>query len=150
MGLDLLGKEWGFALVNRNKKGNTPPLQFKSEFNELISKYPSFDIIYTDGSKEGEKVGCAAVHASDIYKTRLPSIYTAEIQAIDIALRVLSTEDDTDFLICSDSLSVLQALHKRDLSNPFVQKILIRHHNISTSKNFIFSWLPGHVGIQGN
>jgi hypothetical protein len=54
----------------------------------VLNIYPDFEYIYTDGSKSGSKVGCAAVTSGSPYKMRLPdrcSVYTAELQAIKLA-----------------------------------------------------------------
>lgn len=48
----------------------------------------------------------------------------------------------------SESLSVLQSLHKRNLSNPTVHQVLIKR--LSVSQNFVFCCLSSHVGIQDN
>ena len=55
-----------------------------------------------------------------------------------------------NFIIFSDSLSVLQSLKNRNLSNPLIQQLLLKHHNLSSSINIVFCWLPSHIGIQGN
>ena len=139
--------------LSKDKKSSTSPLEFNSKFNELKSNYPSHTAIYTDGSKDGTKVGCASVSELHTNKMRLPdnsSIYSAEVLAISLALRFISSCARKDFMIFSDSLSVLQSLHKRDTSNPLVQKLLLQHHALSSRKNITFCWLPSHVGIQGN
>mgnify|MGYP001164295061 CR=1 FL=1 len=59
----------------------------------------------------------------------------------------LEFKDVTDELIClgifgPKSRDLLSKITQYDLSNENVK--------FSTSKNIIFCWLPGHVGIQGN
>ena len=77
--------------------------------------------IYTDGSKDDEKVGCAAAKYDDCKKMRFPdgsSVFIAEAKAIDLALDFLKTCTYTDkFGIFSDSLSVLQALNHTSSKN---------------------------------
>ena len=66
--------------------------------------------MYTDGSKEDSKVGCAVISDNHSNMQRIPddsSIFTAEAKAIDLALDFISTCDPNNkFIIFSDSLSV--------------------------------------------
>ncbi len=139
--------------LSNNKKSCTSSLEFQSKFAELKSQYPNHFAVYTDGSKDHGKVGCASASELHTSKVRLPdnaSIFSAEVQAIDLALRFISNLDRKDYIIFSDSLSVLQSLKNRNLSNPLIKQLLIKHHNISVSKNIVFCWLPSHSGIHGN
>ena len=135
------------------KKSSTNSLEFRSKFLELKSQYPDHIAVYTDGSKDGDKVGCASVselHTSRVRLRDRSSIFTAEVQAIYLALHFISSNNNKEFIIFSDSLSVLQSLNNRNFSNPLVQQLLIKYHKLSTQKDIIFCWLPSHVGISGN
>ena len=78
------------------------------------SNYTNSTYIYTDGSKDAMRVGCAMV--SDNYSENMrildgSSIFTAEAKAIDLALDFTAVcEISNNFLIFSDSLSVLKSL----------------------------------------
>ena len=55
----------------------------------MQSRYKSYHHIYTDGSKEDSKVGCASISDNHSNMQRIPddsSIFTAEAKAIDLAL----------------------------------------------------------------
>ena len=83
--------------------------------------------IYTDGSKQDEKVACAFISPNFTISIRLPdnsSIFTAEAKAIDIALYHIRDQPEKQFIIYSDSLSVLRSLKNLDHKNPLVQQIL--------------------------
>ena len=112
------------------------------------------NIFYTDGSKDEEKVGCAAAKYDDCKKMRIPdgsSVFTAEAKAIDLALDFVNTCTYTGkFVIFSDSLSVLQALNRTSSKNSQIQHLLLKHHEISSSKTVIYCWIPSHIGIYGN
>ena len=141
-----------FDLCN-DKKSETSSVEFQSKFSELKSQYPDHIPIFTDGSKDGDKVGCASVSHLHTYKMRLPdksSIFSAEIKAIDLAFRFISTLNDKKFIIFSDSLSVLQSLKGKRLTNPLIQNLLLKYHLLSSEKEIVFCWLPSHVGISGN
>ena len=76
--------------LSNNKKSTTNPLEFRSNFLELKSQYPDHVAVYTDGSKDGDKVGCASVSDFHTSKARLrdnSSIFSAEVQAIYLALK---------------------------------------------------------------
>ena len=152
---------WELALPNVNmsckigKKTSTNPYDFLSKFYELTNMYSEFNFIYTDGSKSGDKVGCAAVTSGGPCKMRLPdrcSVYTAELQAIKIALVQIKESTHNAFVICSDSLSALQAIEYRDINHPLVLDILTEHHSLlrRSGKVIMFLWVPSHVGIPGN
>ena len=120
----------------------------------MQSYYSDHEHIYTDGSKDEEKVGCAAAKYDDCEKMRIPdgsSVFTAEAKAIDLALDIVNTCTYTDtFVIFSDSLSVLQALNHTSSKNSQIQHLLLKHHEISSSKSVIYCWIPSHIGIYGN
>ena len=92
-----------FSLHN-DKKSQTDPLVFRTKYHELLSNFPSYETIFTDGSKDGDTAGSACVTPSDTYKCRLPdnaSIFSAEIKAIDLALDHIEQSRSSDFIIFS-------------------------------------------------
>ena len=64
------------------------PLVFKQKLAEIKqSKHPAIEI-YTDGSKNKDKIAAAAVINHDVFSVRLPNeatIFTAEAKAIQLA-----------------------------------------------------------------
>ena len=97
-------------------------------------RYKNNQQIYTDGSKEDSKVGCAVKSDSQGDVQRVPdgpSIFTAEANAIDLALDFISTCDaNNKFIIFSDSLSVLKAMNHTSSKNPQIQKRLEKCHEL--------------------
>ena len=91
------------------------------------SRYKNYQQVYTVGSKEDSKVGCAVI--SDNYSNMqcIPddsSIFTAEAKAVDLALDFIRTCDTNNkFIIFSDSLSVLKAMNHTSSKNPQIQKL---------------------------
>jgi len=67
-----------------------------------------------------------------------------------LALRFISSHSGDKYIIYSDSLSVLQSLKGKNLRNPLIQQLLLKHDRLSPSKSIVFCWLPSHVGIGGN
>ena len=136
------------------RKASTDPLDFQSCFYDVRFKYPNFSFVYTDGSKDGNKVGSAAVTTGTTYKQRIPdvcSVYTAELQAILLALAHIHCSVARGFVICSDSPSALRAIKNRKIDHPLVLDILTKHHQlIKRYKVIIFCWVPSHVDIPGN
>ena len=57
---------------HNDKKSQTDPLVFRTDFHELLSDYPNYMTIFTDGSKDGDTAGSARVTSADTYKCRLP------------------------------------------------------------------------------
>ena len=101
--------------LHKSKKSLYDSHLIKQNFQELQSRLSDYQHIYTDGSKNEDKVGCAYISGSHHEKIRLPdgsSIFTAESKAIDMALDyIMNNSLDNKFAIFSDSLSVLKSLN---------------------------------------
>ena len=79
------------------------------------------------------------------------SVFTAEAKDINLALDFVTYCTYTDkFVIFSYSLSVLQTLNHTSLKNSQIQHLLLKHHEISSSKSVIYCWIPSHIGIYSN
>ena len=139
--------------LHKNKKTEVESHIFKNEFLEIKSNYKHYLSIYTDGSKQDEKVACSVISPNFTDSIRLPdnsSIFTAEAKAIDIALYHIRDQSEKQFIIYSDSLSVLKSLKDLHHTNPLIQQILKKYYYLSASKEIVFCWLPSHVNIRGN
>ena len=139
--------------LNRSKKSQTHPTSYISSFLDIRARYPNHTCLYTDGSKVGECVGSAAVAPSGILRCRIPdgaTVFSAEMKALLLALDFIESADDDRFIIFTDSLSSMQALQSRKLSDPLVLEFLERFDLMSTEKNIVLCWLPSHIGIEGN
>ena len=140
-------------LVNHDK-ANTSPEVLKTLFYSVKSTFNDYIEIYTDGSKIGETVGCAAVCDGRIKNIRLPdkcSIYTAELHAIRIALDFVKRYKKASFVIYSDSLSSLQAIQNFQIDNETIFDIVkVYTQLVQNQKRIVLCWVPSHVGIPGN
>ena len=75
--------------LHTGKKSDSNPHLLKESFHQLQFQFIDYQCIYTDGSKEENKVGCATFTNGNCKTLRLPdgsSIFTAEAKAIDLAL----------------------------------------------------------------
>jgi ribonuclease HI len=135
-------------------KSDTPPHIYRAEYMLIKEKYLEFCPIYTDGSKHEEKVSAAYSTAAGTRSIRLPdgtSIFTAEASAIIQALRYIAVSHRENFIIFSDSLSILQSIDNQTSSNPLIGNILQSLVHIhEQNKELLFCWVPGHCGISGN
>ena len=140
--------------IHSGCKSDTDPHIYKMLFHEVLDEHPDHICIYTDGSKESDIVGSAAVSGQSVMQCRLPnhsSVFTAELQAISLALDFIENSRQDQFLIFSDSLSSLQAIQNHHFDVPLIRNILERCHNLqTTNKSVSFWWIPSHVGIRGN
>ena len=139
--------------LHKNKNSEVKSHIFKNEFLEIKSKYKHHLSIYTDGPKQDEKVACSIISPNFTDYIRLPdnsSFFTAEAKAIDIALYHIIDQSEKQFIIYSDSLSVLKSLKDLHHRNPLIQQILKKYYYLSVSKDIIFCWLPSHNNIRGN
>lgn len=150
----LQGALFDFTMRYLGKKSDTSPAYYKNMFGQIMEAYSGFIRIFTDGSKNGTVVSAAAVSELSTLSERLPdnsSVFSAELHAVRLALRIMKLLQHRQFLVLCDSLSILQALHNKKLENPLVVEILNTIHYLkSRGKNIIFFWLPSHVGIAGN
>ena len=139
------------------KKETTNPLVYKQGYLELREKFPEHKHIFTDGSKSEFGVASAALMQTvpDTSLTlKLPSeasIYTAELHALLLSLKMIYQSQHKKFLIFCDSLSALQAVAGRNLNHP----VLLDFHKLHTLLCFeeydiTFVWIPSHIGIRGN
>ena len=124
---------------------------FKSRFNEVKQNYLDFCHIYTDGSKVETKVASAYVcpYGTRGYRLRDGcSIFTAEEGAINKALTYVKISSMKNFVIFSDSMSVLQAVESK---NPLVNRVLQTCQEIFSGNKYItFCWIPSHKDIIWN
>ena len=75
--------------LHSGKKSESNPHILKDDFRRLQSRYKNDQQIYTDGSREDSKVGCAVLSDNHSNMQRIPddsSIFTAEAKAVDLAL----------------------------------------------------------------
>ena len=85
-----------------------------------------YEKIYTDGSKFADAVGAASVTGpgyKKVFKARLPScssIFSAEVKALQLALKMVYQSKRKKFLILSDSLSSLMAIQEKKLDHPYL------------------------------
>ena len=102
----------------------------------------NFNHIYTDGSKDDIKVGCAIVSDDFSETMRIPdgsSIFTAEAKAIDLALDLIANcETYNKFAIFSDSLSVLKSLDRLQNIPKFKNYQMV--NSIETNISCDFPW----------
>jgi len=81
-------------------KSNTPPEIFKHCFYELCHEFKNYYRIFTDGSKEGNRVAAAVVHQDNTKCVRLPdtaSIFRAELYALLPAIDVFRRSKEKIF-----------------------------------------------------
>ena len=108
------------------EKSTTNDLVYQQAYREFVSMFPDHERIYTDGSKSADAVGAASVRGNDfsnVFRARLPScssIFSAEMKALLLALRMVYQARGDRFLILSDSLSSLMAIQERKLDHPFL------------------------------
>ena len=139
--------------LHKNKKSKVDSHIFKTEFLEIKSTYKHYMSIYTDGSKQDEKVACAGISPNFKDNIRLldnSSILTAEAKAIDIALYHIRDQPEIQFIIYSDSLSVLRSLKNFDHRNPLIQQIFRKYNYLSTFREIVFVGFPSHSNIPSN
>ena len=127
----------------------------------MKDKWPSSTYIFTDGSLDPvqKKVGIGvyipnenvslALRAQDYY-----SICSAEVMAIQIAIKKALLLKIKDFLILSDSKSALDRLSRNGLvtDNDWITLSTRKSYFLAKAqnRNVQLVWIPSHTNIQGN
>jgi len=125
----------------------------KAKYQEIRHAYPHHEAVYTDGSKINNNTASAAVIQKHTLMKRIPnksSIFSAELHAIQIALSHIQQYPNEKYIIFSDSLSSLQAIRSNNPKNPLVINIQTQLHQLLSSTDILFCWIPSHIGIAGN
>lgn len=123
-------------------------------FCNSLEPTPSF--IYTDASKQEDRVGIGIINSSRGITisgsgNSLNSIFTAEGAAIYLAIKHLCTLKQRYYLF-TDSLSCVRALEKVNDRSPTVilNIVAIMHQNSSKFMSLDIAWIPAHIGIPDN
>ena len=81
----------------------------------------------------------------------IDALVSAEARAIHLGFNFIQLSFRKNFIIFSDSLSVLSAIKNKNWKNPFIAQLLIHYNTLmSLGKKIILFWIPSHVGISGN
>jgi ribonuclease HI/endonuclease/exonuclease/phosphatase family metal-dependent hydrolase len=143
-----------FLDLAKYKKADTPPSLLVNAFHQLQNRYPTSTFLYTDGSKIGKDVGAAVFshsHTAQLHLAFYSSIFCAELVALLKALRMITESEKSEFVVCTDSCSALQALQHLYSNNPLVREISeIRQRIHLQGKELRFIYSPSHIGIRGN
>ena len=143
----LLEKSEVILDLNKLSKKKTYPLIYPENLPNNQDNILYYLPIYADGSRDNNGTGCGAVLNNKTMKKSLrkeDSIFTAEICAINLALKIISNNKSKKFIIYSDSISVLHSIKNQKLDNPLIVNILNKLHALRQSKKSY------SAGIQGN
>ena len=92
--------------------------------------------------------------SNTVISMRLPdsaSVFTAEVWAIIKALEQIKDSIASKYIVFTDSLSCLQALHHMKLKHPLIGMVIRKCVFLNIAKTYIvFCWIPSHTGIKGN
>ena len=86
----------------------------------------------------------------------MASVYTAECLVVELAVDYANRDPTKSYLICTDSLSLVQSLKAAPFlsnSNRYIYNIRkeLQQFKANTMANSItIMWIPAHVGIVGN
>ena len=137
------------------KKDRTDASIYQQLFMEIRDRYRDYIPVYTDGSRDGNAVACATVFPPNtVISMRLPdsaSVFTAEVWAIIKALEQIKESFASKYIVFTDSLSCLQALHHMKMEHPLIGMVIRKGVFLNiANKDIIFCWVPSHTGIKGN
>nr|WP_160869998.1 reverse transcriptase domain-containing protein [Pantoea sp. Taur] len=143
-----------YLQLSRSTKENTSTSDYRKRFEKIISSLPEHQLIFTDGSKSDSSTASAFVTSDSTHKFKLHqlcSVYTAEVNAIAMALQHSMNLPIKNVTLVSDSLSALKSLENMYSNHPGIQRILeIEKMMTENNKSIHYIWVPGHIGIKGN
>ena len=117
-------------------KKDTPSHVFIQKFNEIMDEHSYCTPIYTDGSKDNDRVRCGLIINNASIKQRLPS--NASILPLKLPDSIAESDND-HFILFSDSLSVLLLLHNEEMDNPLILLLLQKTSSFELrSQNYSF------------
>jgi len=117
----------------RNCSNNWPIYENDNQVRDTTSEYSA---IYTDRSRDGDRVTSAAVFGQHVYSLRLLSVQKLT-QYFLLFKFVVASSDKSKLMFCSDCLSCLKIVE--------IYKCLV-----GIGKHVIYTWIPSHMGIYGN
>ena len=122
---------------------------------EIRDRYRDYIPVYTDGSRDGNAVACAKGFPSNtVIFMRFPGsafVFTAEVWAIIKALEQIKDSIASKYIVFTDSLSCLQALHHMKLEHPLIGMVIRKCVFLNIAKkDIVFCLVPIHTGIKGD
>ena len=81
--------------LTKLSKTKAYPISFQEKFLNIQNNFPDHHHIYTDGSKQGMKVGCAAICQNQ----NLLKIHSVEVTAIDLTMNIIVKHKSSKFII---------------------------------------------------
>ena len=129
------------------------PQVFRATFLDLRRIYQNCCEVYADSSKSEDGVGAAAISEGIRKSASLPreaTIFSADVHAIELAMRIVKETQSDKFVIFSDSLGVVRSIESRCRSN-IIRRVLHEiHEQHMQGKTIQICWVSGHVGLPGN
>ena len=148
---------WKLADVHTIKvmsdKNKATDIDIQTEFHDITDRFPGHRLFFTDGSKMNNSVGCAFTLNNAFFSFRLPAyvtVYTAELFAILAAIEYIRENRVVKALICTDSLSAVNAMASQNRDHPILVSIMELYHMNQRNVQCSILWVPGHKGISGN
>jgi hypothetical protein len=136
------------------QKSEANPLLIQQHLAEIKSVTSEYSAIYPDCSPNCDRVAMAAVFGQHGYYVRLPctsSTISVEANAMLLALKFVASSSESQFVICSDSLSCPLAIESCKAQNLFILKIAEIYKSVVViGKHVISPWIHSHIGINGN
>ena len=135
-------------------KSETTGNVWRRMYEEMISVYVEYVVIFTDGSKQECEVGAAARLREQVKRASLlkvASIYNAKLVAMQPSLGSVESSPAIHFVIASDSQTAIKSIPNTAGRGEILQRI--RHHFsrlMDNGKRIVLSWVPSHINIEEN
>jgi ribonuclease HI len=146
----------------QNQLGTIPRDNYPQTASHIVtsvtSNFNNDSIIYTDGSRSGERTGFGVFHHENFelgLRLNEPSgVFTSELTAILQALCHIKSHPPGRFIILSDSMSSISAFQSRLISpktHPLINDCREAFWSLQRiGYEVSIGWIPSHAGISGN
>ena len=128
-------------------KSNTTTNVYHILFESHRSEHHTYMDVYTDGSKTSNVFWCGIVCRNSVQSYHLPtsfSVFSAEFISIETALKLISLYPHKQFIIYTDSKSVLEALQSNSCLPSFISVLQIHKELYSKGFRILFCGFPTH------
>ena len=133
------------------KKNSMNPATLRNIFQEHLNLHRDDLKIFTDGSKTNSGTAFAFTSEENSVSRTIPkhlSVFTAEIMAINEAIKYGIQTDNSNITIISDSRSSIQAINEYNSKHPIIREI--QQQAIRSKKKLTLCWVPSHIGVTQN
>ena len=126
-----------------NSQTKSHPNNYQDKLRDILGHHHNHLYIFTDGFKDNDETACVTILIKTVMRISLRKesyIFTAKARAINQAVIIISESYHKNFIISSNSLSVLISLKKLEDS------LILKLQSGPTLNRFLYTGSQGTIG----